>query len=148
MRLLAAASVGLLMGMRVLADQPETFPYKFLMTPEAGPLDPLLEMRYTAQFSACQARAVSTQANEACFAIEFARQDKVLNRKWRSTLARIAPQLHGHLVAAQRKWIAERDPFCNSKADKFREGTIAPIIYLDCRVEQTIRRTMWLEQLR
>lgn len=147
-RLLPAASVGLLMGLRVYADQPQPFPYEFLATPVEGPRDPSIEKHYTAQWSACQTRAVSTQANEACFAAEFARHDKVLNRTWRSTLDRIAPQSQRQLVAAQRKWIAQRDPFCKLQADKFRGGTIAPVVYVDCRVEQTIRRTMWLEQLR
>jgi uncharacterized protein YecT (DUF1311 family) len=38
--------------------------------------------------------------------------------------------------------------FCKSKAAEFSGGTIAPVVYLDCRVEQTIRRTMWLSALR
>jgi hypothetical protein len=37
--------------------------------------------------------------------------------------------------------------FCKSKAAEFSGGTIAPVVYLDCRVEQTIRRTMWLSAL-
>jgi hypothetical protein len=44
--------------------------------------------------------------------------------------------------------VADRDPFCGKDADGFAEGTIGGIVYLDCRVELTIRRTMWLERLR
>jgi hypothetical protein len=51
------------------------------------------------------------------------------------------------LLNAQRKWIAARDPFCKAIADGFKGGTIAPVVYSDCRVEQTIRRTIWLEGL-
>jgi uncharacterized protein YecT (DUF1311 family) len=147
MRLLAAACVALLIGMPVHAHKVEPFVYRFVTTPEEGPSDPAVRKRHTAQFWACQERAVSTQAHGACFAAESARQDQVLNRTWRRALASVAPKLRGRLVAAQRKWIAKRDPFCRPEADKFREGTIAPLIYIDCRIEQTIRRTMWLEQL-
>jgi uncharacterized protein YecT (DUF1311 family) len=146
--LFSAAFVELLMAIPVHAGQPQPFTYEFLTTPVEGPQNPAIDERYTAQWSACQKRAVSTQANEACFAAEFARHDKVLNRTWRTALARIAPQLRGQLVTAQRKWIVERDPFCNSEADRFRGGTIVPVVYLHCRVEETIRRTLWLEQLR
>ena len=123
------------------------FQYRFVMTPEEGPLDPAIEQRHSREFDQCQARAVSTRDNEACFAAEFARQDEHLNRVWRQTLERIGPRLRAQLVSAQRNWIAKRDPFCGSKADEFRGGTIVPIVYEDCRVEQTIRRTMWLEGL-
>lgn len=144
----AAASTALLLAVPVHANQPASFGYKFVTDPVEGPLDPVVGQRYTAQWKACQERAISTRAHETCFAAEFARQDKRLNRTWRLTLARVEPKLRGHLLAAQQKWVSERDPFCRSQSDRFRGGTIVPIVYVDCRVEQTIRRTIWLERLR
>jgi uncharacterized protein YecT (DUF1311 family) len=135
-------------GIPVQARQHDPFAYKFIMTPEEGPLNPAVEKRYTAAFNQCQKRAVSTSDNEACFNAEFDRQDKILNHAWASTLRRVPPNLRSGLVSAQRKWIAERDQFCNSKAEEFRGGTIMRVVYVDCRVEQTIRRTIWLEKLR
>jgi uncharacterized protein YecT (DUF1311 family) len=143
-----AASFCLLFGMPVAAKRPDPFAYRLVMTPEEGPIDRVINGHFTAIFTACQERAVSTQANEACFADEFSRQDVLLNHAWQAAVVRTAARFHKRLLSAQRKWVAQRDPFCRSKADQFRGGTIAPVIYLDCRVEQTIRRTIWLEKLR
>ena len=101
--------------------------------------------RFAGLCNACKQRAVSTLANAACLSSEFTRQDAALNRTWRTTLANIDPKLRSALLAAQRRWVAGRDPFCRSKAAEFSGGTIAPIIYVSCQVEQTIRRTLWLE---
>lgn len=130
------------------ARESDRFAYKFEMTPEEGPLNSAVQKRYTTAFDACQKRAVITQENVACFNDEFTRQDKTLNRVWRVVLTPIPPEGRGSLVAAQHQWVAKRDPFCMSWSDKFRGGTIAPVINANCRVEQTIRRTMWLERLR
>jgi len=134
--------------MLVSAKQPDPFAYRFVMTPEEGPIDRMIDKRHTATFTKCQDQAVTTHSNELCFAEEFVRQDQMLNQTWREVVARAAPRFHKKLLSAQRKWAAQRDPFCRSKADEFRGGTIAPVVYTDCRVEQTIRRTIWLEKLR
>ncbi len=123
------------------------FPYKLEITPEEGPTNPAITQRYTPIFAACQKRAVTTQDNAACFAAEFTRQDATLNHVWRETLNHLPAATRPALLAAQRKWIAARDPFCKSDVEGFGAGTIAPVAYVDCRVELTIRRTMWLEQL-
>lgn len=130
------------------AQAPGRFAYKLQVTPEEGPVDPAITGRYTAVFQACQNRAKITFDHFACFDAEFARQDAVLNRTWKATFARITGPDHARLLAAQRAWLAARDPFCRSDADGFSGGTIMPIIFADCRVELTIRRTIWLERLR
>jgi uncharacterized protein YecT (DUF1311 family) len=139
---------GLLLATQSHAATVDPFAYKFEMTPEEGPVDPGIEKHYTAAFDRCQKIAISAQANVTCFEDEFARQDKTLNRIWLATFARITPNIRGRLRAAQRRWAARRDPFCKSKSDQFEGGTIEPIVYVDCRVEQTIRRTIWLGALR
>jgi len=118
------------------------------MTPEQGPIDPAIQHRYSGQWADCQKRARTTYENAACLAAEFSRQDAALNRAWKSAFDRTPSAKRGPLLAAQRKWLAARDPFCRADADGFRGGTIEPIIYVDCRVELTIRRTIWFERLR
>ena len=125
-----------------------SFDYKMQVTPEEGPLNPKVESRYTAAFSQCQKRVQVTSENAACFEAELQRQDAQLNKAWRSTLPRFSPEMRRSLLEAQRKWIRERDPFCMKNSDGFSGGTIAPVVYVSCRVELTIRRTIWLEQLR
>ena len=131
----------------VRAQERDPFPYKLKMTPEEGRRDPAIEGRYTRQWKACQHRALTTRQNEACFKAEFARQDAALNRSWKAALGRLRPGAHQPLLRAQRKWIAARDSFCKSVADSFDGGSITPVAYLDCEVEQSIRRAIWLENL-
>jgi uncharacterized protein YecT (DUF1311 family) len=131
----------------VVAQDAGRFAYPLHVTAEQDKADPTVNARYTAAFNACQARAVMTADHDACFAAEFVRQDEALNRTWKATFARITGPDHARLLAAQRGWLVARDPFCRSDADGFAGGTIMPIIYTNCRVELTIRRTIWLEHL-
>ena len=127
------------------AQKSDPFEYKLEMTPEEGPVDKAVESRYTKLFADCQEKAQITEENAACFEAEFIRQDAALNQAWKATLGRLPDAMHKPLLAAQRKWIAARDPFC--RADSDGGGTIAPVEYSNCRVELTIRRTIWLENL-
>ena len=131
-----------------IAGMPDPFAYKFENTPIEGPLNPAVEKRYSPQFKACQEKAVATPDIADCFSLEFSRQDTALNKAWPITRGRLKADRQAALLAAQRKWIAGRDPFCKTVAGGFKGGTIMPIAYADCRVEQTIRRTLWLEKLR
>jgi len=124
------------------------FDYKMVVTPEEGPIGPKIDGRYTPSFGACQKRARGTSQNADCFEAEFRRQDDKLNETWRATLPRFATAARQSLLAAQRKWVKDRDPFCVKASDGFSGGTIAPVVYSNCRVELTIRRTIWLEDLR
>ncbi|GAA0326954.1 hypothetical protein GCM10009087_41500 [Sphingomonas oligophenolica] len=141
---LLSATVG---ASPLAAERRNPFAYTMKMTPEEGQIDPAIEKHYTVEFDRCQKAAVITRENAACFDAEFTRQDTALNRIWKETNRRLKAAAHGPLLAAQRKWISERDPFCRSIADGFKGGTIAPVVYSNCRVEQTIRRTIWLEGL-
>lgn len=129
------------------AAQTDRFAYKLEMTPEEGQVDPAIEKRHTPEFASCQQRAVVTYEIAACFEAEFARQDAALNQAWKITFHGVPTEQRAALLNAQRKWIAARDPFCKTVADGFKGGTIAPVVYSDCRVEQTVRRTIWLEAL-
>ena len=121
--------------------------WQMVMTREEGPVDPQVQARYTRAHSACQSRAVTTDDNARCFMAEFPRQDGALNAVWRKALAAIPSADKPGLLAAQRQWIAARDPFCRKVTDAFAGGSIQPIIWHNCRAEQTIRRTLWLERV-
>jgi uncharacterized protein YecT (DUF1311 family) len=126
----------------------DPFAYTLRITPEDGSVPPAVEHRYTKAFAACQEKAETTPDNAQCFVAEFARQDAALNAAWKATLARLPAAERQPLTLAQRKWVAARDPFCKAQSDQFSGGTIAPVVYVDCRVEATIRRTLWLQGLR
>ena len=144
--LVAACNTARADGVTPPADAYTTdpFEYKLEVTPEEGPVDNAVESRYTTLFDDCQQRAQITRENAAYLEAEFIRQDAALNTAWKAALGRLPAATHKPLLAAQRKWIAARDPFCRADADG---GTIAPVEYSSCRVELTIRRTIWLEHL-
>ncbi|MBU6268501.1 MAG: DUF1311 domain-containing protein [Sphingomonadales bacterium] len=126
---------------------PDPFAYTLAITPVEGPVDNGVEARYTRAHATCKDHAQGTNETAKCFVAEFARQDGALNRQWAKTLARVPAPQRPALRAAQRRWVSQRDPFCDAVYKSFDGGTFAPIAYADCRVELTIRRTMWLEQL-
>jgi len=135
---------GILLSTTVAAGLP---PYRMEMTPEEGPVDPVVAARYTPALKVCQARAATTDDNARCFAAEYGRQDAVLNAAWKRAYGRQPASRKVALLADQRRWIAARDPFCRKVEAGFAGGTIMALIWFDCRAEQAIRRTLWLEQL-
>jgi uncharacterized protein YecT (DUF1311 family) len=141
---LLAASVGLPLN----AWAADPYAYKMKMTPAEGPVDPAISTRYTAAFSDCQLQKPTGSQNDDCFSAEISRQDTKLNQAWKAALRRLPASTHAPLLAAQRKWITQREPFCFTREDNDPNGLIAPHTYENCRVELTIRRTIWLEKLR
>lgn len=129
----------------LLAANP--YAYRMVLTPEEGPLDPKVERRYTPQYRACQDAAQTTIDISDCFVDEFDRQDAALNAAWKAAFPRQSKANQPLLRAAQRKWVAERDPFCRKQSDAYAGGTMAAGVFISCKVELTIRRTIWLEQL-
>ena len=126
----------------------DTYTYKLELTSEEGPLDPAVEGRMSLDFGTCAHSAKTTLQSVNCQTAEFLRRDAELNRVWRVTKDRIARANHRSLLASQRRWIAARDLFCRKEAERYKGGTIVPVIYSGCRVELTIRRILWLESLK
>ncbi|BAU15570.1 hypothetical protein LEP3755_61290 [Leptolyngbya sp. NIES-3755] len=50
------------------------------------------------------------------------------------------------LVTAQRAWIQFRDASCTFERDRFKGGTIAPLMYSSCLTELTQQRTQALQR--
>lgn len=141
-----SAIAGMILAIPAASAQADEFAYTLHMTPEEGPVDPAIQRRFTPQWKACQNAATPPSGNARCYQAEFARQDASLNRAWAAALHRVPSPRHRALLMAQRRWIAQRDPFCANHVNGMF-GSLESVAYLDCRVELTIRRTMWLEHL-
>lgn len=141
-----AASVGL--SAPATAQYSHLPKYEMHVPSEAETVDPAVTRRYTIGLAACQKQASTTQANAECFEAEFRRQDSALNGLWRSLSVRASAKVRIPLLGAQRRWSVDRDPFCKASADASTSGTATPLIYSSCRVDETIRRMIWLEGLR
>ena len=126
----------------------DPFAFRLELTPEEGPLDPAVEARKSLEWGTCVQGARTTRQSGTCQAEEFLRRNAELNHVWHVTLRGPSAANRRAFIAAQRKWVAARDPFCRKEADRYKGGTISPVIYGSCRVELTIRRTLWLESLK
>ncbi|MBS0255197.1 MAG: DUF1311 domain-containing protein [Proteobacteria bacterium] len=109
---------------------------------------PEIEARYTPEYRTCLADPqLNTMRQDRCNAAELARQDRALNRVWQQTIARLAPARLAELRRAERGWITARQRQCDLAAKEGEGGTIATLLYGQCMIDETIRRTLWLERL-
>jgi uncharacterized protein YecT (DUF1311 family) len=111
-----------------------------------------VERRYTKDYETCtstgDAAAGVQSAMNACAADEYKRQDIRLNQAYVMVLNRVNVAGKTKLRMAQRGWIKLRDRKCAAKEKEYDGGSIAPLIFFACMTDETIRRTMWLENYR
>lgn len=139
-------SIPLAFGSHAVAPAADDFAYRWEKTPEEGPVDPAIARRYSQRFRTCIHAQGATADLLPCYEQEFRRQDAMLQRAWPVAMHRLATSRRPALRAAERQWIARRDPFCERFIGGLR-GSLVSVAYLDCRIELTVRRTIWLEQL-
>ena len=130
----------------------DPFAYRFDRVP--GPEDwvkpqPEIDARYSPRYHTCHsAPGATTYSIDICDAAEMALQDAALNKQWAWTLAAISAGRVPALRVAERAWIRWRSARCDAEAQQYAGGTIMPLIYGGCMIDETIRRTLWLEKLR
>ena len=81
-----------------------------------------------------------------CEGAEASRQDQQLNKTWARVIVSLPPAEKKALRDKQRAWISQRDSDCQSEANDYANST-AKYMFAACIVDETIRRTMWLERL-
>jgi uncharacterized protein YecT (DUF1311 family) len=106
-----------------------------------------IEARYSRTHRDCMRRSGGiTVAMRDCASAEHGRLDAILNRTYRSVLARLPDDARrATLREYQREWIDFRDRRCRDVMAEGGGGTASLIIGDSCHLNQTIRRTMWLE---
>ena len=111
---------------------------------------PELEARYTRDYRWCLANPQpTTLSQDMCNGQEMKRQDNRLNVEWRIVLNRLGkPAEIAELRAAERLWIIDRKQHCDDQSKVAEGGTIETLLYGSCMIDETIRRTIWLEHLR
>ncbi len=77
-----------------------------------------------------------------------AKADAALNVVYRKFLATKSDDAQGRrkLVEAERQWIKYRDAECDSAADDYRGGSIAPMVRCECATALTEARTAELKR--
>jgi len=110
---------------------------------DPAPHHPEIDARYTPAHRRCLARPdLNTMLHDQCNGQEMKRQDARRNAVWAKTARQPA------LRNAERAWIAERQKHCLLQSKEAEGGSLEAIEYSACMIDETIRRTIWLEKLR
>ena len=115
--------------------------------PSNGQTDAEIAARITPALAACQSdpKNGGTLQQAMCEADEAHRQDEQLNKTWKRVIAVLPPPRQRALRENERAWIRQSDESCRAERDGYVHST-ASYMFSHCLVEETIRRTMWLER--
>jgi len=82
-----------------------------------------------------------------CAAEQAKTADRKLNQVYKQAIAKFkGTPNEKQLVTAQRAWIQFRDASCTFERDRFKGGSIAPLMYSSCVTELTQERTKALQR--
>jgi len=112
-----------------------------------------VEQRYTATFNRCMPSGGAAQgmtfAVRGCLAAETRVQDAKLNQAYKMVMARLPANRQQGLRLSERKWIKTRDAGCAKQSTEDGLGGDMAIEMQDqCVLDETIKRTIYLEQYR
>ena len=107
-----------------------------------------VEKRYTRGYSECMDKSGGVTVEMMnCTAAEIDIHDASLNQAYVMVMRPLAKPRKNTLRGLQRSWIKQRDAKCaRSIADE--GGSMAGLIYSGCILDETIRRTIFLENFK
>ncbi len=102
-----------------------------------------IDRRLSPGFNPCiDAASGVTVSTMSCIGLEIDRQHEALNRTFRGIISKLPRGAGNRLRASQRAWVRARDRRCWHKGP----GTLEVVIAKHCILNETIRRTIWLER--
>ena len=110
-----------------------------------SPADERLSPEFRRCMSSGDAAGGVTSAMLDCIGLENVRQDRRLNGTYRAAMARRSAKQQSALRVSERGWIAERKARCDVAAADEEGGSLAAVIYSRCMLDETVKRTVWLE---
>lgn len=114
----------------------------------AAPQKSPIEQRYSPAYDQCMASDDAkngvTVALVNCMGQENERQDMVLNEAYKLVMARLPADQKIALRDSERAWIKNRHTPCEN-AVAGQEGTMVNIELAGCALDETIKRTLFLE---
>ena|ERR1700742_2345751 len=108
-----------------------------------------ISARLTSAVHACESAAGNegTFQQALCYRDEIGRQDQRLNELWKQVVARSSPKEREILRRSERQWIKDRDVDCHNDSAGYTNSTAAYMFNV-CMARDTIRRIIWLENVR
>lgn len=108
-----------------------------------------IEKRLSRDYNECMATGDAaggvTSAMMDCTGAEIDRQDARLNQAYVMVMRPLPATKKAALRTLQRAWIKQRDARCTRAAKQDEGGTAAAMTYQDCILDETIKRTIFLE---
>ncbi len=116
----------------------------------SGQSNAQIEARQTPEYMRCLEAdgGYSTPGMIGCANAETERQDVRLNQTYKLALGRLSSVKKAHLRSSERKWIERLHGRCVSEAASEEGGSLANVIYANCILDETIKRTIWIEKYR
>lgn len=118
--------------------------------PALAQTDSQVDARYTAAFKTCMktgdAAGGVTSAMMSCLGEENMRQDARLNGAYKAAMQRLNAAQKTQLRNAERAWIGQRARRCDSAQQEAGGGSASGLVYSNCFLDETIRRTIWLQR--
>ncbi|MEM7065091.1 MAG: lysozyme inhibitor LprI family protein [Cyanobacteria bacterium P01_B01_bin.77] len=93
----------------------------------------------------CEQMVTQIDMNQ-CAAENYSLSDKQLNQVYREVLQTLDTAAKARLTKAEERWIVFRDAQCGFESDRFRDGSIAPLIQASCMEQITDNRIAELQQ--
>ncbi|RQW38953.1 lysozyme inhibitor LprI family protein [Novosphingobium sp. LASN5T] len=111
------------------------------------------ERRYSETYNRCMdtgdAAQGITSGMIACTEAERHFQDGKLNQAYKMVISRLPASRQDDLRRSERNWIKARDSICAKElTGEFVGGSMSHVTWLGCLMDETIKRTMALEQYR
>ncbi len=108
--------------------------------------------RYSAAYIECNNTGAAAQgvqlAMNQCASDEYERQDAQLNQIYTRVMNGQNDGGKAKLRTLQRGWIKTRDRKCAAEKKEYDGGSMAPLVYLSCMTDETLRRIVRLEKYR
>lgn len=86
------------------------------------------------------AKCDTTFDMQHCAAHDLRVADAQMSARYMALRTRLALAARQKLLVEQRKWLAERDRGCIAKGNRYRGGTMVPVVVAQCWVDVTRAR--------
>lgn len=107
-----------------------------------------VERRYTPAYHQCMNVASTNYDMTNCYGDELERQDGRLNQAYVMVMRPLSSTKKTTLRTLQRTWLKQRDAKCDRERNQYSGGSISSGVFLSCMLDETIKRTIYLENYR
>lgn len=110
------------------------------------------DLAYSAAYKQCMSSGDAAEGITSglldCIDNERVVQDAKLNEAYQMVMAHLPTNRKDELRLSERGWIKSRDAICAKQAKASGDGTLSTVVEMDCRLQETVKRKVYLEQYR